>query len=506
MSAVTASAAAPLAAGRRRPLRGRLMVPTSKLNRAVLVALVGAVLCVPLYSETSSWLALGVALTLFVLMHGASAAYAAPWIPGIMTLGACVQWILAPWFVYEFQGSFPIAPMVVPAGQYFTFAVPATICFVLGLYLPVWRRRPEVTVPSATLPPSVVARLERSCNAMVVAGVVIRVLVLPFSPYSLRFALYLASLLGFVGALTLCLLGARGWYIRVLAVLGASALDNAASLQFLELLLWCGCVGLVICYRYKPRPTTVLALLGPGLLLFTAINAFKMLHRDEVRSMTLDNRERAAVTSTAVFELAKDPGTAFGSSNLVATVSRLNEGFVTSRLLAWVPTAEPYARGETIVAAMGSALLPRVLSREKYVAGGAEIVPRFTGIKLINGTSISLSIPGEMYANFGLVGSWVGSFLFGWLLGLIYASFARRAAASPAWWAWVPLILFGALSAEQSIGEILNSISKALVVAWVAMRLLPGWRDLPRRTRRTRPQAGPAIEGVLHGPPAGAPW
>ena len=483
---VTDLASAEWAPPRRHRQRWRLFLPVPKLSRALLAGLLSALVLAPLYADTSHWLGLGIALTTFVLVHGASAAYVAPWVPGAMALGACVQWVLAPWFVYILQDNFAIPPMVVPPDQYFTFAVPSALAYVVGLYLPIWRRGAAARAATESVPVALAPRLQATCEAMVVGGVALRLIVLPAAPYSLRFALYLASLLAFVGAMALCIMATKGWYLRLMAVLAVSALDNAASLQFLELLLWCACIGLVICYRYRPRPSTVLALLGPGLLLFTAINAFKMLHREEVKGMSLESRERAALTSTAVLELARDPSTALGTSNLVATVSRLNEGFVTTRLLAWTPAAEPFAQGETVVAAFRAALVPRVLDPGKYVAGGAEIVPRFTGISLINGTSISLSIPGEMYANFGLAGAWIGTFLFGVMLGRIYGFFARRASAAPVWWAWMPLILFGSLSAEQSVGEIVNSISKALLVMLVAIRLLPGWRSLPRSVRAQR--------------------
>jgi hypothetical protein len=81
------------------------------------------------------------------------------------------------------------------------------------------------------------------------------------------------------------------------------------------------------------------------------------------------------------------------------------------------------------------------------------------------------------------------------MLGLVYRLFFRRGQASPLWWAWVPFVLFGALSAEQHLGETLNSVSKAFVVMWAVTRFVPGWRTLPRRVRARRP--GPALASPL---------
>jgi len=154
------------------------------------------------------------------------------------------------------------------------------------------------------------------------------------------------------------------------------------------------------------------------------------------------------------------------------------------------------------VTGVRAAVVPRVLDPGKFVVGGRDMIPRFTGISLLNGTAMGLSIPGEMYANFGLGGAIVGTFLYAVALGLLYRAFVRRARASVLWWAWAPFIFFSTLSAEQGFAENANAVTKTLLIMWVFVKVVPAWRALPRRLVRRRAPLG---TGIAVGDPNGRP-
>ena len=118
------------------------------------------------------------------------------------------------------------------------------------------------------------------------------------------------------------------------------------------------------------------------------------------------------------------------------------------------------------------------------VAGGHDLYQQYTGLELINGTSIGLSIPGEMYVNFGVFGGVIGVFVYGALLGLVFRFFVERGRWNRLWWAWLPMITLSTVSAEQGLGETLNQVSKSLVVMAAVVTFLPGGQTLRRRRAR----------------------
>ena len=174
----------------------------------------------------------------------------------------------------------------------------------------------------------------------------------------------------------------------------------------------------------------------------------------------------------------EEPLGPFSGRSLSRSVARANQGWIISRTMYWTPTREPYAHGETLLAALHSVLVPRIIDPNKYVAGGSYFT-RFTGVSL-RGTSMNLSPPGGMYANFGPRGGLIGVFVFALGLGLLYRVFARWAMDSILWWAWAPYVMLYAMQAETGIGEAVNHVARSLLVMVVVVWVVPAWKSLRR--------------------------
>ena len=491
---VSPVAALPIA---RRAAPTRLLVPLPVIGRAVLVSVVVALLVAPAYADTSWWIGLGVAMLVFTIVHGAAAAYRTVWLPGVIGFAACVQWVIAAWSDYGVPGR-----MAVPPEDYFRFAVPSTLVFLLGLYWPLWRARARTPEATAPLERATASRVEQFCRVMVIGGVFLRVAIVPFTPMSVRYAAYMTSMLAIVGALGLVLLAERRWPLWVIVAFAPVAYGNVSDLQFLDSIQYAFCIACVVIYRFRPSRALLMLLAIPSLSLFLAISAFKAYSREDMRKQEQSVGERATATSTTLLQFARQPSVLLGPTVLRRTVGRLNEGWITSRMLAWMPTAEPYARGETLITGLRSAVLPRLFDPGKFVVGGKDIIPRFTGIELLGSTAMGLSVPGEMYANFGYAGMLLATFVYALCIGLIYRSFLRRSYGSILWWAWAPFVLFSTLSPEQGFAENANHIAKSLIVTWAVVRFAPAWRVLPRYAARRRAvaataPAAAAIAGTL---------
>jgi hypothetical protein len=487
-TSVPVSASAPSAATspkRRAPLR--LLVPSRSVAHAFNVAVVAALVLMPFYAERSWWLGLGVLIAVFALVHGVAAGYRTVWLPGLIVVIACVQWVLAAWSDYDVSGRMAVGP-----DDYFRFAVGTTLAFVLGLYAPLWNAASVPPEETAPLKPVSARLMERTSTIMVAGGAVVRVAVVPFMPTSVRYAVYMVSLLSMVGALTLLLLGARRWPLWAIVAFAPIAFGNATDLQFLDSFQYILCVACVAVYRFRPKKSLLLVLSLPAIAFFLAVSAFKAFSRDDLRKQEQTAQERARAASSTLVGFARQPEVLLGTTVVQRTMGRLNEGYITSRMLAWMPTAEPYAGGETLVGGARAALLPRVLDPNKFVSGGQDMIPRFTGIQLEGATAMGLSVPGEMYANFGPAGAILGTFLYGLVIGLIYRALLRRSHASILWWAWGPYLFLSILSPEQGFAENANHVAKSALIMWAFLKVVPAWRRVPRRRSAARSGTRPA--------------
>jgi hypothetical protein len=461
----------------------------------VMVALLVALAVSSGYRNDSPWIGVGVWTAVVVAIHTSLAGRAAPWIPGLIALIAMLQWVLGAWAGYHIPPPIWTMAMAVPSEEYFGYAVPATVLFVFGLYLPLWkigRHLPRRSTP--VLPPDFV----RTCDIMVIVGMIASVVQSLGVPVSLQYALLLVGYLGFVGAFALVLAKTEGWGWRLAAVLGLRLVLSSSDGMFHELLLWVAYSFILLGFVFRWRARTIAPIAIAGVVMMGALNQLKVSYRAELDAMP-DMRydRRVAALGSAFAGQIREPTGAFTGTSLSRTVARVNQGWIIARVLYWVPAREPYAEGETLENAVRASLVPRVIDPTKYVAGGYYFT-RFTGVPLY-GSSMNLSTTGEMYANFGRAGGMIGTFLFAIGLGLLYRVFARWALDSPLWWAWAPYVMLYTMQAETGIGEAVNHVARSFLVMMVVVSTVPAWKNLRRwqpLMRRLRAKTAAVIPTV----------
>ncbi len=442
----------------------------------VLVATLVTGLAANSFAYDSPWVGVGLWVSVAVALHTAFAARTVPWIPGVIALVALGQWVLAAWAGYHVPPPVYTLAMALPADEYFRFAVPATALFVLGLYLPLWRLGRRVPRPvTPILPPDFV----RTCDIMIAVGVIASIVQSFGMPYTLRYAVVLIEYLAFVGALGLTLARADGWGWRLGGVLALRALLSTSDGMFQELLLWVAYSFVLLAFVRRWRARTLVAITVIGVTGMGALNEIKRDYRlqlEENADLSVD--ERVDALGHAFANQMVEPFGPFNGRSLSRSIARINQGWIISRTMYWTPTREPYAHGETLMIALRSVLVPRVVDPNKFYAGG-NYFTRFTGVPL-HGTSMNLSPPGEMYANFGPTGGLVGVFLFALGLGLLYGVFARWAMDSPLWWAWAPYVMLYTMQAETGIGEAVNHVARSFLILLVVVWVVPAWKSLRR--------------------------
>jgi hypothetical protein len=186
------------------------------------------------------------------------------------------------------------------------------------------------------------------------------------------------------------------------------------------------------------------------------------------------------------------------SNKFIADMAvRYNQGWIINRIMFFVPSLEPYAKGNTIKTAAMAAVLPRVIAEEKFKAGGEEYMARYAGMELGETTSMNLGYAGEMYANFGFVGGIIGCGLYAFLFGLLFRWVCNKAFLHPFWWAVAPFIFCAALKAEDGIADTLNWTLKSCLVAAGVYFVFPGFRAALSRQQES-PVARPSVPLKQH--------
>ena len=156
------------------------------------------------------------------------------------------------------------------------------------------------------------------------------------------------------------------------------------------------------------------------------------------------------------------------------TIARYNQGWIISRIYNNIPQNHDFLGGRTYVDAFNSAILPRFLFPNKKGAGAQsrEDFIEMTGYHLSRGTSMGLSILGESYGNFGLLGGTVFMFIWGVFIAKFISFIDRLSIKDFLWIMFLPIICFNLIKAEISMMSVLNWTVKSVLFVGVVIYLL----------------------------------
>jgi hypothetical protein len=351
--------------------------------------------------------------------------------------------------------------MTLQTDEYLRYAVPATIALWVGLHLPASRKLSTTWVLPEMEPLS--KRLKGTLDAAIVIGLV-------FDAYNnsvpvqWRFLFYLIASFRFVGALGWMVTGTPGWKIRVAVVTLHLVAVQSSGGQFYLAIHWGGYFLLV--YAFMKRWRLMLAgSLIVGVLGMALLQTVKPQFRETLVEKEVSGPVEAFTRlSTMLWTRASQGRVVDEDSDPGDTLVRFNQGWIISRIMTHVPAEEPYAMGGTLADAVIFSIVPRFLFPNKQEGASRTIFLRFTGIDLPSTTRMGLSIIGELYANFGMVGGVLTTFLYGCILGWLFLFFADRAQSNPLWWAIAPTILLPGVEPGFNLEDVFNHIVKAAVV------------------------------------------
>jgi hypothetical protein len=230
--------------------------------------------------------------------------------------------------------------------------------------------------------------------------------------------------------------------------------------------------------RFRPRDVVIVGLFG-GLILFIAIfwSVVKPSYRDFVnlgtgqQIVSVPFGQRAEYIVDQLIELdGKD--IAFG---FVALVARHGYIEFLGLTLQHVPAFYHHENGALTLAALYHISMPRILFPGKPpLAWDTEVMARYTGLPLLwdTRTSISIGHLGELYVDFGVVGSLFAMAIWGFVIARAYG-FLRDHAGVPCLMraAVCTMIVLPVSYFGTALAKVIGGFVFAMIIATVTQRI-----------------------------------
>lgn len=432
------------------------------------LGLVGVILVIP---DISVWrfLALAIAGHQFLLLFY-SYGYVIPvryWAGAL----ACLQYLVGPSFAYSGLDELMYFKyrMQVPEDVYFSYAIPAVICFLLGLHISgrlngekVDEKAVKDFVQSNTILPYIFIGIGFLSSV-----------VSPFFGAGLSNVFYILSGFKFIGLFMLLLGGQQLKLLPMIIVVGSIVSSSLQSAMFHDLLTWMVFVLAILAIRYKPSIVTKAWITFGMVMLVVTIQQLKSAYRSNSAA------ERGLESFEETFHTVNQEGGVFDLSNIAESNVRINQGFIVTNAMAWVPEHEPFANGYELYKILEAAFLPRIIAPNKLKAGDNSLVLQYTGMRIRAGTSMSISALGDFYVNFGTFGGCICMFLFGWIFNVVLNGFQKFSRDFPVIILFTPLVFYYPIRPDTALQTGLGHLVKASFLLYVMIMF---WnKDLSRK-------------------------
>jgi hypothetical protein len=357
--------------------------------------------------------------------------------------------------------------MRVPADDYFMFLIPANLALFFGSNLIV--RKYNVNFCKV-----LIVRLAKEAKNKGKVGIVLTIIgflssFLAGDSSALAFVFYLFSMLKYVGPIYIYFSDLRfrkqAFIISILAFLGQAILQG----MFGQFIMYMALAAIILSLQYNLKFISKLTVFLVCFFLTIISQSVKGTYRAitwrgmSFNGMSLQSSSRFEIFSTLFLQRLTDYDDLFDEKASFGLYTRMNQGYLISRAMNYVPRVEPYANGETIVRSVGAILVPRFLWPDKPEAGGRENLSRFLGIKQRLSYSMNIGPYGEAYGNFGPYYGVLFILVYGLFLSLTLGWVLKSSIRLPTLPVWSPLLFFSTLTVETDILSTLNSFVKSAI-------------------------------------------
>ncbi len=374
-------------------------------------------------------------------------------IKNIIALLMALQWLVGPVLGYLYDSKIGSQyQMKVDKSVYFGYVLPATLAFMAGLYVKL--RKQEYR-------PNFRSSIDHYQKGLIL---IILGFVFEFLPW-FGFLGYLLAGLKYVGVFYMVLTPNKKRYYWIALVFGYLFLIRSlGSGMFHEMLLW-SCFLLILVFYFNRKSFLFrFAVIFTGFFFVFILQLVKPDYRAQLGTHGEESKYALFFNLFANKLTGNQP--LFSDEDIATNVVRLNQGWIISNVMDYIPAERPYANGQTIKDAIVASVFPRFLYPDKPMAGGQANMENYAGITLNENTSMDISQVGEAYANFGVTGGIIMMFFLGLFSNLVITFVEKKCLKYPELVLWLPLLYLQVVKAETSLVTVLNHLVKASLVTW----------------------------------------
>jgi hypothetical protein len=432
-----------------------------------------AAMLLALMSGTGILMAIGMGLFGYSLFWFVNATGKEIAIAPVVSLISTAQWIVGPYFAYYHNAVTFKYQMYVDEESYLLFVVPSLFLFIFFVryFSPII----EISKIRELIFKSMIFS-QRNIYYIFVIGIASHI-ISSNAPPSLKFLLFLISQFTFIASIYMLVLKMQFRWICLSISFFMLIMLSIEFSVFHILLLWSALISSYICAEFRINFFTKLGFFLIGVVLVIHLQAAKAEYRLRVLQDPANANLSILVDTMIENSFLQNSEFYYQQSEWPRLNARLNQGWIISAVMNYVPAAHEFENGETILIAIQDSMLPRFLSDKRSVSV-SENFKRYTGLHVAENTSFGISVIGESWVNFGFYG-----IIFMGFFGTFYAYILRAVVTIsrkfPTVIFWIPLIFLQAAKAETETVVVLNHIVKS--GALVAMFYLFAYKVLKWR-------------------------
>ena len=440
-----------------------------KLPKTIAVISAG-ILMVWAYNIGGLWACAGIAVAVYVIYD--FLIQDDNWIPigEIALVMGAIQWIISTLISYTMSVTY--YEMSLPCDEYMKRTVPMFACFAYGIL----RYRKPMSVRLEQLV-ELCLRHWKLSNYFIGIGVFF--MFLPFDNVLVdQIVVYLSDLF-YVGFFMRRIAKPnRATYYMVIP-LGIVLLRAIIGGAFHDVIVW-GIFFILLWFQIsKLSLSRKVLIIVTCLLSVNVLQGVKAIYRDQTWYGEYRGNKIGLFVDLMIANATGNLDTSEGADNN----SRYNQGWIICSIYKNVPKTHDYFYGRTFADAAISAATPRLLVPNKKGAGAQSRLDfiEMTGYPLGEKTSMGLSILGESYGNFGLIGGCLFMLLWGRLMVQILkivCQWTRRYCFL--WVLFLPIISFNLIKAEISMMSVLNWTVKGLIFATIVIYIVKKQYKAPK--------------------------
>ncbi len=378
--------------------------------------------------------------------------------------------------------------MPISENEYFSFALPAVVIFVLALTWPLNK--------NGISDEGIVVQqfLESAKKALVKnpkAGIYIVVIglmmfsVVNFMPDIIGFVLTLFFFASFAGILYVYFTPAFRYKKIILFIFAAIIVVNAIRGGMFTVAVYMGIT--LFSFFFLGKNTALwkkITLFLFGIFMLMLVQSVKQTYRQMTWRQNYEG-SKVALFGTMLWDMAGRADVLLTADAFFPIYYRTNQGFNVALVMRRFPAIKPHDDGANLLRSLAASLVPRVLWPDKPEAGGKYNMKYYVGINLRT-WSTNVGPLGEAYGSFGRAGGIIFMFVLAVFIRFAYQRVFILAKKIPLLIFWIPVMFYQiTYSAESDTLQILNSLLKSAFFIFLLYKFLPQWFGMQKKEQRS---------------------